>query len=410
MKSYKRLTCRLCKSKNLQVSINICNSPLANNLTKDTKKVDTFPLIINQCRDCYHYQLSHVVNPKILFDNYLYKTGVSKEFIKHFSEYANDLKKKIKFTNNPKALDIGANDGTLLKQLQKNNFECAGVDPAKNLVKYDKNLKKIIINDYFNKQTRDKLVKKYKNFDLICANNVFAHIDNLNEVFQLIYSILSDDGFIVFEVSYFKSVVDKLLFDTIYHEHLDYHTIKPLRKFLKNFKLNIVDLKIVRSHGGSLRFYVRKNHYKECHKKLNTFILKENDLNKINSFSIQQFKVRLRNLKNKITDFIKDKKKHQNIIGYTAPAKLTTLIHFMKISHKDLLYIIDDNELKNNKYIPNTKIKIINSYNSEIPPNIIIIFAWNLVDELSKIIKKRFKNSEIYVPLPKFKKLYNGQR
>ena len=406
MSSTKKLCCRLCSSKNLKTAINLGTSPLANNLTSTRRKIKTYPLVIKRCNNCFHYQLSHVVSHKILFDNYFYKTGISKQFNQHFKEYAKDLKERLLNKKNLKALDIGANDGTLINFLIKKGFNCAGIEPAKNLVKELKLPKKnIIINDYLNKKSVKILKNKFESFDLICANNVFAHVDNLKKCFELIKTILKKNGIIVFEVSYFKKVVDDLLFDTIYHEHLDYHTISPLRKFLKSIHLNIVDLKVVKSHGGSLRLYVMKSHHLECKNKLSKEIFKEKDLNSVNSKDIKIFNQKLNKVKIDFRNFIlRNKKSNKKIVGYSAPAKLTTFIHYTKINQDDISVIFDDNELKNNKYVPNTNIKILKNYKNY-NPDIVIIFAWNLVKELKTKVKKRFKKSEIYITLPYLKKV-----
>jgi len=180
-----------------------------------------------------------VVSKEILFDNYNYVSGTSPSFVRHFSEYAAETLKVICFHGNAHSpasiavLDIGSNDGTLLFEYKKRGCNVYGVEPAANLVKHciEKGLR--IEQSYFNKAVVNKFLANDEQFDIITANNVMAHINDLNTIFQGIKKLLSKDGIFVFEVSYLPSVIKNLLFDTIYHEHVDYHHIGPLLNYLR---------------------------------------------------------------------------------------------------------------------------------------------------------------------------------
>ena len=203
----KKRNCRLCNSKNLNKLFELCDSPLANNLA--LKKIDSlqspkFPLNIMFCKKCYHVQLEHVVKASKLYSNYLYMTGISNKFKIHFEKYANEVIKRFKNFKNIKILEIGSNDCTLLDFLRKKNHITVGIEPAKNLFNITKK-RHTIINDFYNNKANTILKKKFNNFDLIIANNVFAHIDNFKLVFKLLKSIIHKESLIVFLFSSTKA-------------------------------------------------------------------------------------------------------------------------------------------------------------------------------------------------------------
>ena len=403
----KKKDCRLCGSKKIRNIFNLCNSPLANNLSiniNTSLKTKKYPLNLMICKNCKHVQLGHVVNEKKLYKNYFYMTGISKQFRDHFKNYADSTLKLFNANSNLKILEIGSNDCTLLDNFKKKRFTTVGIEPATNLWRLTKNRHKII-NGFYDKKTNIKLLKKYKSFDIILANNVFAHIDNIKQIFLLLKKLMHDKSIIIFEVSYLLDVIKKKLFDTIYHEHLDYHSIEPLVSFFKKIDLKIIDLKKISTHGGSIRVYIAKNSTVRLAKtkKIYTFIKneKKNGVNKestivkmFNKLEVEKFK--LENFFQKI--------KGNVVYGYGAPAKAVTLINYFNLNEENINLIIDDSKLKQNKYIPGSKIIITNSrilYSK--PPKYIIILAWNIYkDILAKL--KNFKNiGYIVIPLPKFR-------
>lgn len=405
----KKIKCRLCNSKDLRALFHLCNSPLANNLKNSEKtalKSFFYPLKLDICFKCKHVQLSHVVSSKLLFSNYLYKTGISTNFNNHFKKYSSETLKLFRKTskNKLKVLEIGSNDCTLLKHFKNNNCKTVGIEPAKNLYQLTKN-DHDIFNKFFNRSVANTLKSKYGKFDIIVANNVFAHIDNLEGVFKNLIKILHSNSIIIFEVSYLLEVIKNKLFDTIYHEHLDYHNIKPLIPFLKKFNLKIINVKKVNTHGGSIRIYASQlnSDYKVNNLRLNKYldIEKKHGLHKISTFI--EYKKKLDFEKNMLSEFIK-KISNKKTYGYGAAAKAVTLISYYGINKKNITCIIDDSDIKQNKYLPGSGIKIENSkiLNSK-PCDNVIILAWNLSSDIILKIKKFKKIKNIIVPLPKLK-------
>jgi SAM-dependent methyltransferase len=301
-------------------------------------------------------------------------------------------------------LEIGSNDCTLLNYFKKKKCLTVGIEPAKNLFKFTKKNHQII-NSYFNSRTNKILKKKYGTFDLILGNNVFAHIDNLKNMFTNIKNLMNDKSIIIFEVSYLLDVINKKLFDTIYHEHLDYHSISPLISFLEKIGLKTIDLEKVPIHGGSIRFYLALFHSprKIYQNKINYYLKYEKNSGITTKKKLMNFYTQIEKQKESLKIFFENIKE-KTIYGYGASAKAVTLINYFNLNHKHIKLIIDDSIIKQNKYIPGSKIKITNSkiLNSK-PPNYVIIFAWNVYKDIMDKLKNYKGIQYIVIPLPKFK-------
>ncbi len=403
----KKYTCRLCNSKKLSRLFNLCKTPLANNLAFNKNSSLTakkFPLNLMICNSCKHVQLEHVVNANNLYKKYFYMSGISASFTKHFENFANELSKNNKKTYKTKVLEIGSNDCTLLNFFKKNNCITVGIEPAKNLwikTKYRHH----IINGFYNSKINNTLKKKYGFFDIIVANNVFAHIDNLKLVFNLLKKVMHQRTIIVVEISYLLDVIKKNLFDTIYHEHLDYHSIKPINQFLKSLDLKIINIKKLNIHGGSVRLYITKtsNEFINNKKILNKLLQEEKNNGLYKKLTYKKFFKDLYNQKKNLKNFFTQYKNYK-IYGYGAPAKAVTLINFFQLNHNNINLLVDDSKIKQKKYIPGTEIKIYDAKVLESsPPDIIMILAWNVYEDIIKKIKKYKKIKFAIVPLPKFK-------
>jgi SAM-dependent methyltransferase len=407
--NYKRITkCRLCNSKKLKKIYNFGNIPIGNNLQKtrlQSINCQKYPLSLIQCNKCEHFQLSVSVNPKILYaKNYTYLTGVTKTFNKHFRDYSKWSIDKCKLKKESLVLDIGSNDGTCLYYFKKNKMNVIGIDPAKkpSRIANDKGIK--TINNFFNKKTSKKIKKKYGNFDFITSHNVLAHTENIQEIFLCIYDLLKEDAYFCFEIGYFKEVIKHNLFDTIYHEHLDYHHSKPLVKFLESIGFSIIDLSINKIQGGTLRILLQKKKIKIKTKKINKFIKEEKKFfKKINiKNNFNYFKKTLLKLNFQIK---KEISKNKSIYAYGSPTKASLLLINSKLNINMVKNAFEDNMLKCNSYIPGTDIKILHTKKIKVDTDsVFIILAWNFSKEIEIRLKnKNIKNSKLLIPLPKMK-------
>lgn len=305
-------------------------------------------------------------------------------------------------------LDIASNDGTFLSFFDTKKFLRIGVDPARNLQKIAEKKGIIQIPIFFSFKTSDHIKKKYGKFEIITANHVCAHLENPNDFFFGIKKLLSNKGIFVFEVSYRLEVIKNKTFDTIYHEHIDYHSLKPIISFAKKFNLELFDFDLVEAQGGSIRFYLgHKNQNKIKYKKINNQTkIEEKKYKLYNVKTYYKFYNNINKTKTKLKKLLNNFKKKKLIIaGYGAPAKATTFTYFFDLNKNIIKYIFDDNLMKQGKYIPGKKIPIFNNkLMYKLKPDVIVILAWNYSKEIISKHKKFLKyNKKFIVPFPKVK-------
>jgi SAM-dependent methyltransferase len=400
----KNYRCRLCEDSRLTKVIDLGKTPLANSFSSIIKKKELLvPLGVDLCESCFHLQLTHIANPKKMFENYLYVSGTSRVTRNHFKSYSENLKKIFKKNKKIKILDIASNDGTFLKNFKSKKFDCYGIDPAKNLNKdiSNKNIK--IMTGFFSEKKSSEIKSNYGDYDIITANNVFAHVDNLIDFSKGVKNILNKDGIFVFEVSYLIEVIKRNTFDTIYHEHMSFHSYYPLEFFFKKLDMRVYDYKFTKVQGGSIRFYVcHKNGKFKKNKNLDTLKLielKNFKINKSQTYKKMQgiiYKKKNR-IKKMISQLISQKK---TLIGYGAAAKTTTLLNYFGITYKHFKFIVDDNPLKQNKFTPGTKIPIKSSYNIyKANVDYIFLLSWNFSKSIIQKHKKFIKKGGVFIDI-----------
>ncbi len=379
---YYKFDCRSCGNTNLKRVISLGYQPLANNLLRKVKEeCELYPLEMNYCEKCHNCQLSIAVDPKKMFTNYLYTSSTSKVFRDHFVNAAKKYVKDLKLNKkNSYIIDIGSNDGVALRPFKDLGFKnLLGVEPAKNLAKLANKNKIKTFNGFLE---RKNLKKIKKNADLILASNVFAHSDKLKEMTECMLNLLSKKGVMVIEVQYLMNTLKDLTFDNIYHEHYNYWSLTSLINFFNQFDATIYKSEKVDTHGGSIRIYVKKD------KKVKVENSVKKMLNEEVAFGIKKFKTyqEFGNKVNKIRENVREnikKLKDNNdlIIGYGAPAKATTALNFFGIS-KEIDFIVEDNKLKHEKFIPGVNIPIKNKSHIKNKNNTLIVLAWNFFKDI----------------------------
>ena len=406
LNNYKKInSCRICNSKKIKTIYNFGLMPIGNDLQKNilkSLKCKKYPLKLINCLKCNHFQLSISINPKLLYaKNYTYLTGVTKTFKEHFENYSKWIIKKCKLKNNSLILDIGSNDGTCLSFFKKKNIKVLGIDPAKK-PSFIANKNKIpTLNQFFNKKTAVQIENKYGKFDFITSHNVLAHTENIQEIFLSIYNLLKEDAYFCFEIGYFKEVIKNNLFDTIYHEHLDYHHAKPLVNLLQQIGFSVIDLSVNKIQGGTLRLLLKKTKF-EISKKVIKFMKNEKKFfYKLNlKKKIKNFEIILLKLNSQIK---KEINKNRTIYAYGSPTKASLLLIKSKLNQNMIKNSFEDNLLKCGKYIPGSDIKIISSKKIKMSlKSVIIILAWNFSKEIVMKLKKlNIKDIKLFIPLPK---------
>ncbi len=391
LKSYK-FDCRSCGNTNLKRVVSLGYQPLANNLLKKpNEKCELYPLELNYCEKCHNCQLSVAVDPKKMFSNYLYTSSTSKSFQNHFVQAAKKYTQDFKL-NKKKSLiiDIGSNDGVALKPFLEMGYKnILGVEPAKNLAKLANKNKIKTFNGFLEKKNLKKIKK---NADLILASNVFAHADKLKEMAECMIELLGKNGTIIIEVQYLMNTLKDLTFDNIYHEHYNYWSLTSLVNFFNNLNTKIFKAEKIETHGGSLRIYVKKNKNVSVEKSVKK-LLKEEEIFGIKKFkTYQEFGEKVYKIRENVLKNLKEINKKKNpVIGYGAPAKATTALNFFGVTN-EIKFIVEDNKLKHEKFVPGVKIPIKKKSIIKNKNNSMIVLAWNFFQDIKKNNKNLSEN------------------
>lgn len=382
--------CLCCNGDNLYQILDMHNQPLANSyIDSITENQIYYPLSINYCQTCTHLQLSHAVNPDLLFKKYLYVSGTSITLREYFNNFAKKSLTYFQDTNDFKILDIACNDGSQLTEYSKMGYKTYGIDPAENLYKLSNTVHNVVC-DYFNESSINNL--ECNMFDIIIAQNVFAHINYPKKFLDICSQHLHVNGKIFIQTSQ-SEMIENGEFDTIYHEHISFFNIQSMVVLLQSSGMYLEDVFKPNIHGTSYVFVISKNS------------LCDNSANIIKTETIRTLEKmkNFANNANKVVDNLKkciDKYRLQgySIVGYGAAAKGNTILNFGGIT---LDYIIDDNKLKHNLYTPGRKIKIINinDINDAVPTQKIlwVLLSWNFIEEIKERIKIKFQTPQLLV-------------
>ncbi len=380
-----KIECRSCGSIELKDVISLGMSPLANNLLDSSEdRAKMYPLEVKYCDNCKNAQLSFVVPPQEMFDNYLYVSSTAASFRKHFEDASIKFIEEFNLNSDSLVVDIGSNDGVFLNPLKDRGIKVLGVEPAKNIAEMANNKGIPTLNSYFNEETANKVVESYGNPKIITAFNVFAHSDELVEIAHQVFNILDDEGIFIIEVQYLLDTIKDLTFDNIYHEHVNYWSVTSLNNFFNRLGYTLFKVEHVNTHGGSIRGYIKRNGSVDSSVK--EFIQNENDfgISKYNLY--REFADNVHQIKMNVNENIHNiKSKYSKIAAYGSPAKATTSLNFFNVNSEVIKYTIEDNELKNGKFIPGVNIPIVNKqYALQNLPEVIIVLAWNFFEDIKR--------------------------
>ncbi len=378
---FQRKTCRLCDSKKMELVVPIPATPVADAYVSAEEKnqpQELYPLDLYQCQDCGHVQLRDVVDPEILFSHYSYFSGRSAGLVKHFQEYADRVIKNNKLQQNSLVVDIGSNDGAFLRFFKEKGMRTLGVDPAQNIAKVANEEGIETIPSMFTAALVPKIKEKYGLATVVTANNVFAHADDLGGMAESIRSLLDRRGVFVFEVSYFPDVMEKMLLGTIFHEHVCYHTVRPLVSFLQRHGMELIDVERVSIQGGSIICTAQiKGGERTVSPKVAELIDFEEKRGIYNRTATQQFSQRLQELRKKSDDLIK-KLSHsgKTFAAYGASRGGTLLTYYLGLG-ETMQFIVDDSPEKQNLYSPGHHLPVLPTKTIyEQKPDYTFILAW----------------------------------
>lgn len=402
--------CRICESTDLIEVIDLGSQPIPNGfLSKENLKVQekTYPLHVSFCNNCSLMQLTYLVTPKIMFENYLYIPSASKTRIMHFKGLVEQVMKLAPLNDKSLVIDVGSNDGSLLTAFKNLGVKTLGIDPAENLVKVAELSGIETVLGYFDSKLARKIVKKYGKAKAICATNVIAHIPDLHEVIKGGDILLENEGIFLMQFPYSLDLLEKNLFDTIYHEHLSYFSVKSLLYLSEKSNLEIFDIEKSDLDGGSLKVFWKKKGSKKrkIEKEKIEKILKNEEkygLHTIDAYI--KFAQRVEKLKEQTLKKLASlKKSKKHIVGYGAAAKANVLLNYFGIDSKTIDYIVDSTPYKQGLYTPGSHIAIYSEDKIyETKPDYVLIFAWNFSREIIEKNKKYKKSGgKFIIPVPK---------
>lgn len=400
--------CLICGSKKLNKYLSLgIQAPANSYLTSAqlNKKEFKAPLEVYFCHDCNLAQLLHIVDRSHIYSNYAYFSSTSPMLVKHFEEYAKEVFTRFPSQAKQLVVDIGSNDGVLLKPFKRLGAKVLGIDPAKNIAKIANEQGIETIADFFGKEKAGNLIKKYGKAGIITSNNTLAHTDALHNIFDGVKELLDDKGVFVFEVQYLLDLLAHNEFDNTYHEHICFHAINPLQILLKMHRMKIIDVIHTDTHGGAIMVFA--THLQSAFpigKAVNEFIKKEKrfGLNKLSTY--KKFAERPPAVKKVLTKMLLDlNKKGKKIVAYGASAKATTLLQYCNIDPDVVEYITDSAPSKQGQFTPGTHIPIVSPDTLKTKtPDYIMITAWNYADNIMENEKWfKEKGGKFIIPIPK---------
>ncbi|HWB58602.1 MAG TPA: class I SAM-dependent methyltransferase [Chthoniobacteraceae bacterium] len=386
---FHRDNCRLCGSRNVELVIPFKPSAIADDYVhadRLNEKQEAYPMDLYLCNDCKHTQLLDVVNPALLFRNYTYVTSVSLGLIDHFRKVSEKLISR--FSPGPQSLvvEIGSNDGTLLRFFKEKGVKVLGIDPATEIARKTTESGIETIPDFFTSKIATEILKTHGHASIFIANNVFAHADNLGDITDGIRMLLAPDGVFVFEVSYMVDIVDKMIWDTIFHEHLCFHAIHPFVNFFRLHGMELFDVERIPTKGGSIRGYAQlAGGPRKVEPIVGELLALEDKIAFGKPETFRAYGDRINATKTALLDLLaKLRSQGKTVAGYGASATVTTLLHHFELGGK-LDFIVDDNPVKQGTYSPGQHIPVLPpSALAERKPDYVVILAWIYAEPIMK--------------------------
>lgn len=403
------MKCRFCRTALTTVFIDLVNSPASNSFltANQLNEPETFyPLKVYTCPKCFLVQVDEYKKSDAIFDSdYVYFSSFSTSWLKHAKEYVDLMVSRFGYDESSQVIEVASNDGYLLQYFKERNIPVLGIEPTANTAAAakEKGIKSIV--DFFGSRLAIDLITKNIKADLLLGNNVLAHVPDIVDFVGGLKIVLKETGVITMEFPHLMQLIENNQFDTVYHEHFSYLSFYTVKEIFASQGLEMFDVQELPTHGGSLRIFAK--HLNDSSKAVseNVDILLQKEAMKgmtslayYDHFQQQALKAKL-----DLTGFLLDQKRAgKKVAAYGAAAKGNTLLNYCGIKNDLIEFVVDANPHKQNKYLPASHIPVVNEqYLRNSKPDFVIIFPWNLKDEITeKLYYIKDWGGQFVIPIP----------
>lgn len=400
--------CRACFETELVSVLDLGRTPLANSLLTAEALIErepTYPLELVYCESCSLAQISEIVSPELLFRDYVYFSSYSDTMLKHARESAEALVENRRLGENSLVVEIASNDGYMLRNFSARGIPILGIEPATNIARSAQQNGIPTVNEFFSAALADQLVAEGKRADVILANNVMAHVPDINGVLAGIKELLKPDGVLVMETPYVKDMIDGLEFDTIYHEHVFYYSLSALENLFRRHRLAAVDVERLPIHGGSLRVTAGSEGLKPSAATA-SLLVQESTVGMTKRDYYLDFAARVKTLGRDVKTLLRElKSTGKRLAAYGASAKGSTFLNYFGIGKETLDFVVDRSPHKQGRFTPGTHLPIYSPNRLlEAKPDYVLLLTWNFADEiLEQQTEFRAAGGRFIIPIPELR-------
>jgi predicted TPR repeat methyltransferase len=380
-------------------------SPLSNDYARSAESEDRFPLVAFVCERCLLVQVPVVVPADRLFGDYAYLSSYSDSWLEHVDAYSRAMTERLNLGPGSRVVEVGCNDGHLLKCFVRHGVPVLGIDPAANLTRIARGAGIETVTGFFGRTLALRLTAEGVHADLLVGNNVLPHVPDLNDFLTGLRLLLAPDGLLTLEFPHLLRLLTEGQFDTIYHEHFSYFSVLTVRKVLAAHGLTLVDVEELPTHGGSLRVHVRHEAEGAPISAAVERVAAEEERAGLTSLEIyRRFAASVNETRRSLVSFVvRVREAGAGVAGYGAPAKATTLLNYCDLGPELMEYTVDRNPLKQGRLIPGTRIPIhAPEWLEQTRPDYVVILAWNLRDEIARQLEYvRDWGGRLVIPVPR---------
>jgi len=400
--------CRMCKSDKLYKYLDLGFQPPADEfLRRDQLHYprNVYPLDALLCRNCGLSQLSYVVSPEILYrHDYPYEASVTRTGRDHFARFANEVVRRFGLGAKDLVIDIGSNVGVLLLNFKANGTHILGVDPASNIVRIAEKNGVPTLNELFSAEIASRIRSEHGQAAVLTATNCFAHINNIDDFMAGVDTLLTPRGVLIVEAPHFLNLIKNLEYDTIYHEHLSYLSVKPMIPYFRRFGMEVFDVQKQFIHGGSFRVFIGRKGKHKVEPSVRRTLAEETKFNLHSKARVDRFARAVQNSRMELLWLLhKLKREGKKIVAVSAPAKGMTLLNYCKIGTEILDFVTEKSQLKIGRFTPGGHIPILpDSALTTHKPDYALLLAWNFSKEILANLKEfRKRGGKFIIPVPK---------